>query len=104
MPNLQKVYYFLLIGSISFITIFFKMFLLEAISKIEFWLKFPRETQRDKKAGPSFNPPRLLTGSSTRILKYVEELKRGPTQRLVRLWRVGTKGFFEIASILIMVD
>ena len=90
MPNLQKVYYFLMIISISFITIYFKMFLLEAISKIEFWLKV--------KAGPCFNPPRLLTGSSTRILKYVEELKRGPNTE------IGAKGFFEIASILIMID
>jgi hypothetical protein len=38
----------------------------------------PAKTQRDKKAGLRFNPPRLLTGSSTRILKYSEELKRGP--------------------------
>ena len=43
----------------------------------DFGSRSPAKTQRDKKAGPSFNPPRLLTGSSTRILKYVEDLKRG---------------------------
>jgi hypothetical protein len=44
------------------------------------------------KAEPSFNPPRLLTGFSTRILKYVEDLKRGFNAD------VGPKDYFEIAS------
>jgi hypothetical protein len=56
----------------------------EPISKIGFWFKI--------KAGPRFNPPRLLTGSSTRILKYSGELKLGPNTE------VGPKDFFEMAS------
>jgi hypothetical protein len=43
--------------------------------KIKLLVQDPPKTQRDKKAEPSFSPPRLLTGSSTRILKYVEDLK-----------------------------
>jgi hypothetical protein len=43
----------------------------------DFGSRSSAKTQRDKQAEPSFNPSRLLTGSSTRILKYVEELKRG---------------------------
>jgi hypothetical protein len=35
-----------------------------------------------------------LTGSSTRILKYVEDLKRGTNTE------VGPKDYFEIASII----
>jgi hypothetical protein len=58
----------------------------------DFGSRSPAKTQRDKKAGPSFNPPRLLTGSSTRILKYVEDLKRGSNAE------VGPKDYFEIAS------
>jgi hypothetical protein len=58
----------------------------------DFGSRSPAKTQRDKKAGASFNPPRLLTGSSTRILKYVEDLKRGPNAE------VGPKDYFEIAS------
>ncbi|PLX52584.1 MAG: hypothetical protein C0611_07805, partial [Desulfobacteraceae bacterium] len=50
------------------------------------------KTQRDKKAEASFNPPRLLTGSSTGILKYVEDLRRGSNAE------VGPKDYFEIAS------
>ena len=42
----------------------------------DFGSRSPAKIQRDKKAEPNFNPPRLLTGSSTRILKYVEDLKR----------------------------
>jgi hypothetical protein len=42
---------------------------------INFGSRSPAETYRDKKAELSFNPPRLLAGSSTRILKYVEDLK-----------------------------
>jgi hypothetical protein len=42
----------------------------------DFGSRSPAKTQRDKKAEPNFNPPRLLTGSSTRILRYVADLKR----------------------------
>jgi hypothetical protein len=52
--------------------------LLEAISKTGFWFKILRYNQQDKKAGPRFNPPRLVTGSSTHILQHSGELKRGP--------------------------
>jgi hypothetical protein len=48
----------------------------KAISKIELWLKL--------KAGPKFQP--------AGILKYFEELKRGPNAE------IGPKGIFEIAS------
>jgi len=51
--------------------------LIEAIQNKDFGSRSPAKTQREIKAEPSFNPPRLLTGSSTRILKYVENLKRG---------------------------
>jgi len=51
-------------------------FLLEAISKIGFCLKV--------KAGPSFNRPENITGSPTGILKYVEDLKRGPNTEIIR--------------------
>jgi len=37
----------------------------------------PPKGWRDKNARPRINPPRLLTGFSTRILKYVEDLIRG---------------------------
>ena len=63
--------------------------IIEAISKIGFWFKV--------KAGARFNPPRLLTGSSTRIPKYSEELKRGPNAE------IGPKDFFEMASTFIHV-
>jgi hypothetical protein len=43
----------------------------------DFGSRSPAKIQRDKKAEPSFNLPRLLTVSSTRILKYVEDLKQG---------------------------
>jgi len=43
-----------------------------------------------------FNPSRLLTGSSTRILKYSEELKRGPNTE------IETKIIFEMTSIMII--
>jgi len=56
--------------------------LLEAVSKTGFWFKV--------KAGSSFNPPRLLAGSS----KYVEDLKREPNAD------IGPKDIFEIASNL----
>jgi len=62
--------------------------------KEDFGSRSPAKIQRDKKAGPSFNPPRLLTGSSTHILKYVEDLKRGFNAE------VGPKDYFEMASIL----
>ncbi|MGA7144189.1 MAG: hypothetical protein WBY47_06755, partial [Desulfobacterales bacterium] len=42
---------------------------IEAISKLGFSVEI--------KAGPRINPPRLMTGSSTGILKYVEDLRRG---------------------------
>jgi hypothetical protein len=58
---------------------------LEAISKLGFSVEI--------KTRPRINPPRLLTGSSTRILKYVEDLRRG------RNADIGRKGFFEMASI-----
>jgi hypothetical protein len=58
--------------------------ILEAISKTGFWFKI--------KTRPRFNPPRLLTGSSTRILKYSEELKRGPNTE------IEPKGVFEMVS------
>jgi hypothetical protein len=64
----------------------------------DFGSKSPAKTKRDKKAEPSFNPPRLLTGSSTRILKYVEDLKRGFNAE------VGPKDYFEIASIINQVS
>jgi hypothetical protein len=59
---------------------------------LDFGSSSPAKDQRDKNAGPRFNPPRLMAGSSTRILKYVEDLKHGPNKE------IGTKGFFEIAS------
>jgi hypothetical protein len=62
--------------------------------KIKLLVQDPPKTQRDKKAEPSFSPPRLLTGSSTRILKYVEDLKRGSNAE------VGPKDYFEIAYIM----
>jgi hypothetical protein len=52
------------------------MYHMKVSQKLYFGLRSPAKTQRDKKAAPSFNPPRLSTGSSTRNLKYVEELKR----------------------------
>jgi hypothetical protein len=56
----------------------------------DFGLRSPAKTQRDKKAESSFNPPRLLTGSSTRILKYVEDLKRDSNAE------IGPKDYFEM--------
>jgi hypothetical protein len=53
--------------------------------------KSPAEDRRDKNAESSFNPPRLLTGSSTRILKYVDDLKRGSNAG------IGPKDYVEIA-------
>jgi hypothetical protein len=55
---------------------------LEAISKLGFSFEI--------KARPRINPPRL-TGSSTRILKYVEDLRRGLNADIER------KDFFEMA-------
>jgi hypothetical protein len=43
--------------------------ILEAISKLGFSVEI--------KTKPRIKPPRLLTGSSTHILKYVEDLRRG---------------------------
>ncbi len=60
----------------------------------DFGSRSPAKDRRDKKAEPSFNPPRLLAGSSTRILKYVEDLKRGFNAE------VGPKDYFEIASYM----
>jgi hypothetical protein len=54
--------------------------ILEAISKTGFWFKI--------KTRPRFNPPRIVTGSSTRILKYSEKLKRGLNPE------IGPKNFF----------
>jgi hypothetical protein len=42
---------------------------IEVISKLGFSFEI--------KARPRTNPPRQLAGSSTRILKYVEDLSRG---------------------------
>ena len=42
------------------------------------------------------NPPCLLTGSSTRILHYVEDLMRGLNAD------IGRKDFFEVASYTFM--
>ena len=50
----------------------------------------PRTAGQER--GTEVQPPRLLTGSSTRILKYSEELKRGPNTE------IGPKDFFETAS------
>jgi hypothetical protein len=50
---------------------------LEASQNKDFGSSSPAENRRDKNTEPSFKPPRLLTGSSTRILKYVGDLKRG---------------------------
>ena len=59
----------------------------------DFGSRSPAKTQRDKKAEPSFNPPRLLGGIFDRhTLKYVEDLKRGSNAE------VGPKDYFEIAS------
>ena len=66
--------------------------LLEAISKLGFQWRSPTKDPRDKKARPRINPPRLLTGSSTCILKYVEDLRRGLNANIRR------KGFFEMVS------
>jgi len=73
--------------------------LLEAISKTGFWFKIPRYNQRDKKAGSRFNPLRLVTGSSTRILQHFEELKRGPNAETCPPLAGWAKDVFEIASI-----
>jgi hypothetical protein len=51
----------------------------------------PAKDRRDKNARPRINPPRL-TGSSTRILKYVVDLRRGLNTDIER------KDFFEMAS------
>jgi hypothetical protein len=67
----------------------------EAISKIGFWIKVSRRNSAGKNAGPSFNPPRLLAGSSSGILKYVEDLKREPNAD------IGPKSIFRIASSLL---
>jgi hypothetical protein len=50
----------------------------------------PRTAGQER--GAEVQPPRLLTGSSTRILKYSEELKRGPNAE------IGPKDIFEMAS------
>jgi hypothetical protein len=50
---------------------------LEASQNKDFGSSSPAENRRGKNAEPSFNPSRLLTGSSIRILEYVEDLKRG---------------------------
>ena len=47
---------------------------------------------RKVKAGPNFNPPRLLTGSSTRIRQYSEELRRGYNAE------IGPKDIFDMTS------
>jgi hypothetical protein len=48
------------------------------------------------RGGAAFSPLRVKTG---RILPYFEDLKRGTNKMsLIRLWRVGPKDFFEIAS------
>jgi len=69
---------------------------LSAISKIGFWFKV--------KAGAIVNPLRLLAGSSSRIRKYVEDLKREPGAD------IGPKDIFEkayshsAASMLLLTD
>ena len=57
--------------------------MVKVISKIGFWFKL--------KAGLRSNPPRQVAGSSTRILKYVEDLERCPNTE------IGPKDFFEMA-------
>jgi len=52
--------------------------ILEAISKIGFWFKVSRRRSAGQERGAEVQPAPLLTGSSTRILKYSEGLKRGP--------------------------
>jgi hypothetical protein len=49
----------------------------------------PRTAGQER--GSEVQPPRLLTGSSTRILKYSEELKLEPNTE------IGPKDFFEVA-------
>jgi hypothetical protein len=58
--------------------------MLKAISKIGFWLKVSREESAGQERGAEFQP--------AGILKYVEELERGPNTE------IGPKDFFEIAS------
>jgi hypothetical protein len=81
---------------------------LEAISKKRFWFKIAAGPRFPRWAGfPSgFIPLRVKTGG---ILEYFEDLKRGTNKMslgtnkmsLIRLWRVGPKDFFEIASIFL---
>jgi hypothetical protein len=58
----------------------------EAISKIGFWFKFSRRRLAGQERGTDFQP--------ADILKYFEELEFGPNTE------IGTKGLFEMASIL----
>jgi hypothetical protein len=51
----------------------------------------PSRTAGQERGG-DVQPAPLLTGSSTRILKYSEELKRGPNTE------IGPKDIFEMAS------
>jgi hypothetical protein len=57
---------------------------LDAISKIKFWFKFSRRRPAGQERGGDVQP--------AGILKYSEELKRGPNKE------IGPKGFFEMAS------
>ena len=66
---------------------------LEASQNKDFGSSSPAENRRDKNAEPSFDHPRMLTGSLTRILKYVEDLKGGSNAE------IGPKDHFKIASI-----
>ena len=63
-----------------------------------FGSRSPAKDLRDKNAGPNFNAPRLLTGSSIRILKYFEVLEPGPSTE------IGIKDFFGMASKILLVE
>jgi len=88
-------------------------FLHEAISKIGFWFKFPSSPKGyagQARRGHVFPAARdfpsdliLLRVKTGGILPYFEDLKRGANKmNLIRLWRVGPKDIFEIASYSLM--
>jgi hypothetical protein len=63
------------------------------MSKLGFSFEISRQRSAGQEREAEDQPPRLLTGSSTRILKYVEDLRRGLNAD------IGRKDFFEMASI-----
>jgi hypothetical protein len=65
--------------------------LVEAVSKLGFSVEISRRRSAGQERGAE-DQPAPLTGSSTRILKYVEDLRRGLNADIER------KDFFEIAS------